>query len=309
MSSVTASPPAPVIPETARPLPRTARATGPGLFFATTGRVVVAALLLAVLQMVISGSLLGDLAAASSGIDQRQAMTALLGAALLYAAALSYPVARSTWHGWRLAAAVFCVHAGIATVLIQLETAAFLLYLVPIVPAAVLPRLVLAGLLTAALYAPLLILVWGKLRGGPDAAGGRPWTFSLTGWAARFLVIGCFYAALYVFFGLFVAIPLAGPAFQSYYENLNTPPWMLLFQVGRGALWAAVVLPVLRMLRGPWWEGGLAVALLSSLLTAGALLVPNPFMPDAMRFAHFFELLSSNFVFGWVIGWVFRTSH
>src|SRR5687768_3213351 len=105
MSSVTVPTAAPVISETAKPLPRTARATWPGPFFVTVGRVAVAALLLAVLQTVISGSLLGDLAAASSGIDQRQAMMGLLGAALLYAAALSYPVARSTWHGWRLAAA------------------------------------------------------------------------------------------------------------------------------------------------------------------------------------------------------------
>jgi hypothetical protein len=70
-----------------------------------------------------------------------------------------------------------------------------------------------------------------------------------------------------------------------------------------------IMVPVIRMVGGRWWEAGLAVALLSSFLTAAALISPNEFMPDAMRFAHFFELLSSNFLFGWAIFWLFHRHH
>ncbi|MDD4793371.1 MAG: hypothetical protein PHP20_09930 [Firmicutes bacterium] len=37
----------------------------------------------------------------------------------------------------------------------------------------------------------------------------------------------------------------------------------------------------------------------------GALmLLPNEFMPDHVRLAHFAELSLSNFVFGWVVVWL-----
>ena len=34
------------------------------------------------------------------------------------------------------------------------------------------------------------------------------------------------------------------------------------------------------------------------------LLVPNPFLPDAVRWAHMIEIGASNAIFGWLIGWI-----
>ena len=154
----------------------------------------------------------------------------------------------------------------------------------------------------------LAVLAFGRLlpffgRGEPSADDRL--RMSAGEWAWKLGLASVVYAAIYITFGALVAIPLAGPAFDEYYRDLVAPAWLLPFQVVRGAVWIVALLPVVRMMRGRWWEAGLACALLSSILTAGALLMPNPFMPDQMRFAHFFELLSSNFVFGWAIAFIF----
>jgi hypothetical protein len=74
-------------------------------------------------------------------------------------------------------------------------------------------------------------------------------------------------------------------------------------------IWVALALPVIRMMKGRWWEAGLAVALLFSILMAASLLLPNEFMPEAIRMAHFWEVSSSNFLFGWIVVWLLNRHH
>lgn len=62
------------------------------------------------------------------------------------------------------------------------------------------------------------------------------------------------------------------------------------------------------MMKGPWWEAGLAVALLFSVVMA-QLLMPNPYMPEAVRMAHLIETASSNFIFGWIVVWLLHRHH
>jgi len=73
--------------------------------------------------------------------------------------------------------------------------------------------------------------------------------------------------------------------------------------------WTALALPVIRMMKGRWWEAGLAVALLFSVLMGFLLLLPNPYMPDTIRMAHFVEVSLSNFLFGWVVVWLLNRHH
>jgi hypothetical protein len=62
------------------------------------------------------------------------------------------------------------------------------------------------------------------------------------------------------------------------------------------------------MMRGPWWEAGLALALLFAVPTA-YLLFPNPLMPETVRMTHLVETAPYQFLFGWFVGWLFaRTS-
>ena len=75
----------------------------------------------------------------------------------------------------------------------------------------------------------------------------------------------------------------------------------------RGMIWTALALPVIRMMKGDWWEAGLAVALLFSVLMGSLLLVPTEFMPPRIRLAHFVEVTSSNFLFGWLVAWILNS--
>lgn len=76
-------------------------------------------------------------------------------------------------------------------------------------------------------------------------------------------------------------------------------------QVVRAMLWAAIAVPVIRMMKGQWWEAGLAVALLFGVVGTSLLLLPNPLMPPEVRMTHLLETASSNFLFGWLLVLVF----
>ena len=62
---------------------------------------------------------------------------------------------------------------------------------------------------------------------------------------------------------------------------------------------AMLAVKVIRMMKGQWWEAGLAVGLMFAVFMNAALLIPNnPIMPDSVRLTHFIETASSNFIFG-----------
>ena len=59
------------------------------------------------------------------------------------------------------------------------------------------------------------------------------------------------------------------------------------------------------MLGLPRLSGALTVGALFALLSGVApLLMPNPYFPDSVRWAHFCEVTSSNFLFGVIVAWL-----
>ena len=72
---------------------------------------------------------------------------------------------------------------------------------------------------------------------------------------------------------------------------------LYFFQILRAAIWVIVTIPLVIMLRhikGYY----LLVGLLSSLLPASQLFIPNPYMPHDIAMTHFVETASSNFIWG-----------
>ncbi len=240
----------------------------------------------------------------------RIAPVALLIMSLLDTLVLSYPIIRSRWTGWRLVITMFLVFYGVMTFLSQIETVVFLQYFQDIVPAEETPKLFLNGAISAALFSPLAVLIHGRMRGAEES--GRPnlrLVMPCTEWVWKLILIAVIYVVVYISFGMFVFMPLAGQAAQEYYANLQLAAWILPFQMVRGMIWTALALPVIRMMKGRWWEAGLAVALLFSVLMGSLLLVPTEFMPDAVRLAHLVEVSSSNFLFGWIVVWLLNRHH
>ena len=119
----------------------------------------------------------------------------------------------------------------------------------------------------------------------------------------RFLACAVSYVFLYYLAGMIIF-----PFVRDFYMRIGVPPvWVIvpLQLLFRGPLFVLLCLLLLRMFRLPRLSGALAVGLAFTLVSAVAtLIIPNPFFPDSVRWAHFCEVTSSNFLFGCVVGWI-----
>ncbi len=225
----------------------------------------------------------------------------------LFTGVLSYPIMRSTWSGWKLVLTIAVVFYGVMTFLSQIETVVFLKYLVDIVDPEMIPKLFIQGAIVAALSSPIAVWAHGKMKRSEDISLQEPdnrLVMTTSQWAWKLVLLAVIYILIYISFGQFVFIPLAGDAFEEFYAGLEMPQWVLLLQAVRALIWVALAIPVIRMMKGPWWEAGLAVALMFSVLMGALLLIPQNIMPDAIRVAHFVEVTLSNFLFGWIVVFV-----
>ena len=136
-------------------------------------------------------------------------------------------------------------------------------------------------------------------------------------WVVKLSLIVIAYIFIYFTFGYFIAWKSA--AVRAYYGGsdpgsflaqlrsvLRDTPLLLPLQAVRAILWTAIAVPVILMMRGRWWETGLAVALLFAVVMNTQLLLPNPLMPEDVRMVHLLETATSNFLFGWLLVLILR---
>ena len=255
---------------------------------------------------VVSGALLANVSPQPAPEEAGAALLALFVISLINAAVWTYVILRSGWTGWKLVLAIFFVFYGVTTLMPQIETAFFITSL----PPGMLPRLFIAGAIIAAVFSPLSVLILGKARS--RGMSGHTWpSMSALVWVVKLSLIVVIYLVIYFTFGYFIAWKSA--AVRAYYGGhdpgsffaqiasvLREQPSLVLLQVVRALLWTAIAVPVIRMMKGKWWEAGLAVALLFAV-TSLQLLLPNPLMPYDVRMAHLLETSTSNFLFGWLV--------
>lgn len=234
---------------------------------------------------------------------------------LLNAAVLTFVILRSRWSGWKLSVAVFVILYGAHTFLAQIESLAFL-SVRNLLPPGMVSALFVVGVILAALFSPLAVLLLGKWRQqAPDTEANVRLQMPLGEWLWKIAVIIVAYELLYFTFGYYVA--WRNPAVQAYYGGTDQgafltqmanyfreTPWMPFFQALRACLWLLIALPVVRMMKGQPWETALAVGLCYAVLMNAQLLFPNPYMPRAVSMAHMIETASSNLIFGIVVGFV-----
>ena len=225
---------------------------------------------------------------------------------------LSYLILRSRWAGWRLMLAIFLVFYGVSTFMGQIESAVFLTHL----PPGTLPRLFLMGLLIAAPFSVLAVMILGKRKAElVDDQRNLRLVMPVSEWSWKLAVIAGAYVILYFTFGYFIA--WRNPAVREYYgaadggsflaqmrSVVQDTPWLIPFQIVRAMGWIAIALPVVRMLKGEWRETAFALGIAFAVLMNAQLLLPNPYMPEAVRMAHLEETASSNFIFGVLVGWL-----
>lgn len=272
----------------------------------TTIRLLAVTILYFSTFAVVSGALLANVSPQPAPEEAGAALLALLVISLINAAVWCYVILRAGWTGWKLILAIFLVFYGVTTLMPQIETAFFITSL----PPGMLPRLFIAGAIIAAVFSPLSVLILGKARARSELTSGWP-RMSAGSWVARLSLIVVIYVVIYFTFGYFIAWKSA--AVRAYYGGhdpgsffaqiasvLRDQPSLVLLQVARALLWTAIAVPIIRMMKGKWWEAGLAVALLFAV-TSSQLLLPNPLMPYDVRMAHLLETSTSNFLFGWLV--------
>jgi hypothetical protein len=252
--------------------------------------------------------------AASPPTAQAQQAASLLRPLLTYAFLVSLVTAwiiqNSRWRGWKLIAALVFTFYGLMTFIDQIETIA---YLRAKMPPGLIKKIFVMGAVVAFLFVPLAVLIMSKIRrpGQPHAER----TLTLKSQAARFGILAMLYVVLYYLFGYYVA--WQNPELRLYYSgttelkslylqmrtNVTGTPWMLLFQFGRGFLWALFAYPVVRMLNTRRIE---TAGIIAALFGVGsfALLMPNPVMPASVAQSHFWETLWCDLLLGAIVGWV-----
>lgn len=275
-------------------------------FILTALRVVALTIVYFVCFAVVSGALLAPVAQQTTPTEAGSTLFALLAVSLINAAVWTYIIQSSRWTSWKLILTVFVLFYGVSTLMPQIETA----YFISRLPNGMLPRLFLAGLIMAAVFAPLAVLILGKAKTSTNDS------FPLKLTIGKVCLIVVAYLVFYFTFGYFIA--WQNPAVRAFYGGsdpggfvmqignlVRTEPLLFVLQAVRALMWTAIALPVIKMTKGAWSKTGLAVALLFAVMTS-QLLLPNPLMPAAVRMAHLVETASSNFLFGWFVVLVVR---
>lgn len=211
--------------------------------------------------------------------------------------ALSFVAVRAEWRGWKLGTALAAIPATIASVNL-LEGVVFLTN-----TQLEWGRIFVYTLISAALVVPVWMLLFGRHNDAPQehfhpiaskSRGERAWKFALSDLT---------YILLYYGTGMIIF-----PYVKDFYATQHIPPMgtiVALQLLVRGPVFVLVCLALTRMLGLPRVRGAIAVGIVFTLLSGVApLLMPNPVFPDSVRWVHFCEVTSENFVFGAIVAWL-----
>jgi len=211
--------------------------------------------------------------------------------------ALSILALRTEWRGWALGAALAAIPLAI-TLIDGIEG----VYFLPNSPIEW-NRIFAQSALAAALSVPVWMLLFGKRAATPQDHFHPFATKSAVERAWRFVVCDALYLVLYMIAGTII-----WPYIKDFYATQTLPPMSIFLPLElliRGPLFIVLCLLLVRMLALPRLSGALAVGALFALMSGVApLLMPNPYFPDAVRWAHMCETTSSNFVFAAAVAWL-----
>lgn len=273
----------------------------------------------------ISMSFMPSMSEADTSMSQEgmaNFLFALIAVSFINTAVIMYPTLRSQWHGIKLIAVVALVIYGVQFFLGGIEAILFRSDLkIPI-------KLVYAQLASGAVFALLFAFVavafLGRIKkpiANPETPNTRLMMPKGEFMLKFFLLSIIFYPLIYFLFGYFVAWQFPGvrefyfdsttilPFFEHMRTTLTANPTLIFWQMGRGALWLLIALPVIRMMKGTAGEVAITVGLIFALVMNSQHLLPNPYMPATIRLPHFIETASSNFIWGILITWLMYRSH
>lgn len=216
---------------------------------------------------------------------------------------------KARYTGWKLAGLVFLVSFGIQYFMSQIETVWFNDSLG--LPGNGIAAIVFGGAFTLIAFSIITVWVTGKFKNEPNNINDS--TRSRFNFKKIIVLSAIIWPLIYFAFGYFVAwqfkevrLLYSGTTeIDSLLEIMkgNFESGLYLFQIFRGFLWVFIGLLVLKMARGNRVSKGILLGLLFTILGCSGLLLPNPVMPEMVRFAHLLETSTSSFIWGFIIVW------
>ena len=212
-------------------------------------------------------------------------------------AAVAFATIRSDWRGLRLgfAAAAVPLFVSLADLL---EGAIFLGH-----SGVDWKRLAIDSIVSYGLSAPAWGVIFSICKEKAQASfhpfaskpvGERVWKYAVSALSYLFL----YYLAGTIIF----------PFVRDFYATQTLPATRTIVMLQlfvRGPVFVALCLLLLRMVGLARTKAALAVGLIFTIISGVApLLMPNPFFPDAVRWVHFCEVTSANFLFGAFVAWL-----
>jgi hypothetical protein len=208
---------------------------------------------------------------------------------------LGYYILKSNLARWKLIMSVFLIYFVIGYFNHLIEALIF-----NVTEADETIREIVAGLLYAAVFSPILVYLFGKWDASPFALSFKK--RSIGSWIWRVLVADVLYVIIYLAAGMI--LQAVYPQMLSFYEG-KLPPAELMIgtQFIRAAIFISLALLILRTTNLPKAKRAVLVGLFFSILAGIApLMTPNPYMPEYVRIGHIVEVGVSNFIYGLLLG-------
>ncbi|NPV75252.1 MAG: hypothetical protein HPY59_02645 [Anaerolineae bacterium] len=234
----------------------------------------------------------------------------VLLAAFLVAAVTAYLLQNLRGRGWRLGIALFLAFYSLNTVLVAVEA----YYLSDVLPLPLALRLLVNGAIAAGLFTLASLWIFGRLQEGTETGIPPFWLgMSWFRWVIGLLLCAFCWVVLFIIVGSLVFRPLAlalapveAPVYFASFDALaeTQGPQILVFQAVRGAIWALLTLPLLRLLKGDWRKVGVQLGLAFAVWMGVNLLYPSG-LSVRIQTAHFVEVALENFLYGLLLAWFF----
>jgi len=215
---------------------------------------------------------------------------------LLTVATLGLLAMKSDWKGWRLGLAVSIIPFAIDLVNF-IEGVVFL--------GGLDFRSMYQSGLTYALMIPVLGIVYATNRGPAQSSHPSLVFGSVAKKLWRFMACDFIYLLLY-----FTAGSIIFPYVRDFYATNPLPSIgkiVLLQMLLRGPVFTAICLLLIRMAGAPR-RASIMIGTAFAILSGGVLLLPNPNLPDSVRWIHCAEVGSSGFLFGVFVARIWRAS-
>ncbi len=221
-------------------------------------------------------------------------------------------IRRSKWNFLKTSSGVFVVLFGVQYFLSLIE--AFVFNYAIKMPVNLLLTTFLGGLILSVVFSPLATWITGRTRVINETEKGSFHNYAGSGIFKIALLSLIIYPALYFLAGYYIAWQFE--AVREYYtgsslmksffsmmiDNFNSG--LVFLSMLRGLIWTIIGLMIYNMVDLTYIKKGLLIGGLFALIMNSMHLIPNPYMPRIVSFAHFIETSSSNFIWGFLIAWI-----